>query len=388
MRWDLDGDGAPVASATSSYFAASGTSTFANAVFNAAGTGLACPTTSDDADDNDCKGYELVNDLDFDTDDDGGTWTETGGTSPATRTTPTTTAAWAGIPSARRRRPAAACGTHFNATFDGNGHAIDNLFVNRTRNRAGLFAGTHEAARIVALGLPDARVAGGTHVGVVVGNLYGRIAGVWASGEASGSSYVGGLAGSGDATAARIVASYSTVAVDCASAVANSVGGGLVSYTIGQVAASYSTGQVTGDCPLKHGLLDAGSSGTVTASYWDTGLSGIAGNPPLGRSTAALQTPTSYDTPAGNAIYAAWDDQDVDGDGTAGNDDDADPWDFGLSNQHPILTYRGLAAARSWTRSRTWRRCSPPPRWPPEPSRRMCRSSRSRCRRPRPATAS
>ena len=71
VRWDLDGDGAPASGAASSYFAASGTSTFANAVFNAAGTGLACPTTTADADDNDCAGYELLNDLDFDTDGNG-----------------------------------------------------------------------------------------------------------------------------------------------------------------------------------------------------------------------------------------------------------------------------------------------------------------------------
>ena len=345
VRWDLDGDGSPISSATSSYFAASGTSTFANAVFNAAGAGLACRTTAADAEDNDCKGYELVDDLDFDTDGSGATWTETGGVVAGDANDAYDNGGLGWDPIGPAASPSAGADTHFNATFDGNGHVIENLFVNRTRNRAGLFAGTHEAARIVALGLPDARVAGGTHVGVVAGNLYGRIAGVWATGEVSGSTYVGGLAGSGDATAARIVASYSTVAVSCASSVQYSTGGGLVSYTIGQVAASYSTGEVTGDCPVKRGLLDAGSSGTVTASYWDTGLSGIAGNPPLGRSTAALQMPTSYDTPAGNAVYATWDDQDVDGDGTAGNGDDADPWSFGLSNQHPILKYRGLAAA-------------------------------------------
>ena len=160
---------------------------------------------------------------------------------------------------------------------------------------------------------------------------------------------MGGLAGASDATASRIVASYSTAAVECTSSASNSTGGGLMSYAVGQVAASYSTGTVTGDCPLKRGFA---SGGTVTASYWDTGLSGIpddAGSaPPEGKATADLQAPTSYDTLVGDpgeAIYATWDDQDVDGNGTAGDGDDADPWDFGRPNQHPILKYRGLAAA-------------------------------------------
>ena len=349
VRWDLDGDGAPAPGATSTAAYFSATSSFFNARFNAAGTGLACPTTPDDADDNDCLGYELLNDLDFDTDGSGGTWTETGGTATGDANDAYNNGGLGWDPIGPATSPSVGANTHFDATFDGNGRVIENLFVNRTRDWSGLFAGTHQGARIVALGLPNARVAGGTHVGALAGAIYGRIAGVWTSGEVSGSNYVGGLAGASDATASRIVASYSTAAVECTSSASNSTGGGLMSYAVGQVAASYSTGTVTGDCPLKRGFA---SGGTVTASYWDTGLSGIpddAGSAsPEGKATADLQAPTSYDTLVGDpgeAIYATWDDQDVDGNGTAGDGDDADPWDFGRPNQHPILKYRGLAAA-------------------------------------------
>ena len=146
-----------------------------------------------------------------------------------------------------------------------------------------------------------------------------------------------------------VVASYSTAAVSCA----GTTGAGLVgarSGTGGSIAASYSTGRVTGaSCATKAGLA-TGSLGTVTASYWDTGLSNIAddgdSNAPEGKATADLQVPTDYDAlVGGEAVYATWDDQDVDGDGATGDGDDADPWDFGRSNQHPILKYRGLAAA-------------------------------------------
>ena len=349
VRWDLDGDGAPAPGATSTAAYFSATSSFFNAVFNAAGTGLACPTTPDDADDNDCAGYELLNDLDFDTDGSGGTWTESGGTATGDANDAYDNGGLGWDPIGPATTPSVGANTHFDATFDGNGRVIENLFVNRTRDWSGLFAGTHQGARIVALGLPNARVAGGTHVGALAGAIYGRIAGVWTSGEVSGSNYVGGLAGASDATDSRIVASYSTAAVECTSSASNSTGGGLMSYAVGQVAASYSTGTVTGDCPLKRGFA---SGGTVTASYWDTGLSGIpddAGSAsPEGKATADLQAPTSYDTLVGDpgeAIYATWDDQDVDGNGTAGDGDDADPWDFGRPNQHPILKYRGLAAA-------------------------------------------
>ena len=341
VRWDLDGDGAPVSSATSSYFAASGTSTFANAVFNAAGTGLACPTTTADADDNDCLGYELLNDLDFDTDGSGAT--HTSGTGDANDAWNNSGMGWDPIGPATTVTAA----THFNARFDGNGKIIANLFVNRARNYSGLFAGLAGDAKVVALGLPDALVrGGGDYVGALVGHNSGFAGAAWSSGSVSSGDDVGGLVGYNYGT---LVASYSTAEVVCTSSQPSTRAGGLVGTShVGSIAASYSTGTVTGNCAILTGLAGTTGIGTIAASYWDTGLSNIAGNPPLGRSTAVLQAATDYDTLVGDpgeAIYATWDDQDVDGDGATGDDADADPWDFGLSNQHPILKYRGLAAA-------------------------------------------
>ena len=341
VRWDLDGDGAPVSSATSSYFAASGTSTFANAVFNAAGTGLACPTTTADADDNDCLGYELLNDLDFDTDGSGAT--HTSGTGDANDAWNNGGMGWDPIGPATT----VTAETHFNARFDGNGKIIANLFVNRARDYSGLFAGLAGDAKVVALGLPDALVrGGGEDVGALVGYNSGFAGAAWSSGSVSSDDDVGGLVGYNYGT---LVASYSTAEVVCTSSQPNTRAGGLVGTShVGSIAASYSTGTVTGNCAILTGLAGTTGIGTIAASYWDTGLSNIAGNPPLGRSTAVLQAATDYDTLVGDpgeAIYATWDDQDVDGDGATGDDDDADPWDFGLSNQHPILKYRGLAAA-------------------------------------------
>ena len=348
VRWDLDGDGSPSAGNESSYYSGA----FNHPVFNADDTGLPCPTTEDDADANDCRGYELLNDLDFDTDGDGSTWTEPGGTLTGDThdAYDNSGMGWEPIGPAT----AVTAATHFNATFDGNGKLVDNLFVNRARNRSGLFAGLAGDAAVVALGLPDARVESGTggRTGALAGENRGHVGAVWASGSVGGASATGGLVGdlSGGGS---VVASYSAAAVACAGT--NSSGAGLVGDRTGagsSIAASYSTGTVTGATCASTAAFALGSAGTVAASYWDTTLSQIADDtenppqPPEGRTTAILQAPTSYDTVAGGeALYAAWDDQDVDGDGATGDGDDADPWDFGRSNQHPILKYRGLAAA-------------------------------------------
>ena len=331
VRWDVDGDGAPAPGATSTaaYFTA--TSTFFNAVFNAAGTGLACPTTPDDLDDNDCLGYELAGDLDFDTDGSGAV--DTSDAYPN----------WAPI-------------ANWATTLDGGGHVIKNLTVSGTGNDRGLFATATADATVRSLGLVDVSVTGsGVRLGALAGTYNGRIAAVYATGEVTGAGGLGGLVAEVRSSSARIVASYSRVAVRCTFNALWARVGGLAARNDGVIAASYATGRITGNCPSirKSGLVN-NSPGTEPASYWDTNLTGIGDDtdspprPPEGKTSAVLQAPTDYDTLVGDpgeAIYAAWDDQDVDGDGTAGDGADADPWDFGFSNQHPILKYGGLAAA-------------------------------------------
>jgi len=343
VRWDLDGDGAPSSGNESGYFGA-----FFNPVFNPSGVGFCAPTT-DDADDNDCLGYELLNDLDFDTDGSGSTHTNGAGDSDDAYYNADD--GW--VPIGPNVTPGAA--THYRARFDGNGHVIDNLFVKRNRNYSGLFAALSDAALVTSLGLPDAYVGDGQGtVGMLAGANRGRVAAVWSSGSVTAITNVGGLVGAAQAIS-TVVASYSTATVVCTGSGPWRAAGGLVGTNgaSSTIATSYSTGTVTGpNCQLLRAF--AYNDGTVAASYWDTTLSGIMDDtedppqPPEGRTTAVLQAPTDYDTLVGDpdeAIYAAWDDQDVDGDGATGDGDDADPWDFGPSNQHPILKYRGLAAA-------------------------------------------
>ena len=327
VRWDMDGDGTP---STGTDDAANYGKAYRNHV-----AGMGCPAGDG------CEGYELENDLDFDTDGDGAT--HTGGTSDSGDAYHNAGSGW--DPLGPASAPTAT--THFDATFDGKGHSIRNLFVNRSRNYVGLFAALNDGATVYSLGLPNARIlAGNNRVGGLAGENEGRVAAAWSSGAVAANSQVGGLVGYNDG-GSTIVASYSTAAVECAGTGASSVGGGLAGLSQGAVVTSYSTGTVTGNCPRKHGLVRSGSSGTVAASYWDTDRSGINddsdANPPEGVTSANLRAPTGY-----TGIYALWDDQDVDGDNLVGRaaDADDDAWDFGDQWQWPVLKFGGLDTQR------------------------------------------
>ena len=328
VRWDPNGDGTPSTGNAADYGKA----------FRGHVTGMGCPTADG------CTGYELENDLDFDTDGDGSTWTgqNTSFAVDSGDAYYNGGSGWEPIGVATSSTAA----EQFDATFDGNGHVVANLVVNRSRSYVGLFAALRSSsAEVRSLGLPNARVRGAASwAGALVGYSRGRVAAVWTSGAMQAGGAVGGLAGY--VNGGTVVASYSTAAVECTGS-STQVGGGLVGENLGTMAASYSTGAVTGACPNKLGLADAGAGGTFTASYWDTTRSGIEddsdANPPEGRTSAQLRNPTGY-----SGIYADWDDQDVDNDSSVGvaADADDDAWDFGGAWDWPVLKFGGLDTAR------------------------------------------
>ena len=224
VRWDLDGNGA---SANAGYATA----------FPNPETGMGCPITATDADDNDCTGYELTADLDFDQNNDnritsadaawwngGSGWEPIGGNSLASVTI--------GYPG-------------FTATFQGNGHTISHLYIDRPgRNAVGLFGATKGRNSVIRnLTLADVNVASKRNVGALVGSSWGSIEGVHVSGRVSGDR-AGGLVGQLSGRASR---SHSEVVVTGGSAGNRLVSfGGLVSVLTGSVESSYATGSVTG----------------------------------------------------------------------------------------------------------------------------------------------
>ena len=243
-----------------------------------------------------CDGYELRADLDFDADGDGrvgdGDAYWRGG------------AGWEPI-------------EDYGAVFDGNGHTLGNLFVDRDGG-AGLFLDLGFSAEVRRLGLVRADVSGDS-AGALAATSRGSVAWCYATGRVTGETDVGGLLGTNRGV---VASSFATAGVTGGSHV-----GGLVGRSsLGEIVASYATGRVAGATDVG-GLLGSRSLGAIADSYWDTDTSGrLAGGHGQGGTSAGLQAPTAY---AG--IYLTWNaDFDDDGEGD-------DPWRFGTDAQYPVL---------------------------------------------------
>ena len=342
IRWDLDGDGV------------SGADGYAQA-FPHPSTGMGCPDTG-------CAGYELSDDLDFDTDGDGSVdsgdeyWNDGDGWDPiADYVYPDDS-------------------TKFNATFDGNGHVIANLYVNRAdTDRVGLFSITLTDSVIRNVGLTSANVTANGNVGGLVGSSFGDVQNSYVIGSVNGENHVGGLIGSqgsgevgssfalgtvnGDdyvggltgilSPAASISGSYASVNVS-----GNDRVGGLTSFNNGAIRNSYANGDVTG-AGNAGGLVGYNSSanastgiitnsyavgmvsgdsnvgglvgqdnldlGIIEGSYWNVRTSGQTGSDGGdGKSIAELAEPIEA-----TGIYQDW------GGGS--------PWEFGTSREYPVL---------------------------------------------------
>ena len=327
IRHDLNGDGVPTTDGATAYAAA----------FSTVGDRQACGGLTG------CVGYELADNLDFDTNSNGSAdsgdtyWNAGAGWEPIDADTSSSTP---GVIVFR---------AGFRAIFEGNGHTIANLFIDRDSDDVGLFGRTSYGSVIRHVGLIDVEVSGssdvgglagtdnnssiigsyvtgmvsgtGDNVGGLVGQTYGSsVVTSYAAVEVTGGNNVGGLIGENDTA---VTASYATgwVAGD------DNVGGLVGSNGI-TITASYATGPVTGQSNVG-GLVGRNTrsfsfTGTVTASYWDTSTSGQTTG--SGRTTAQLQAPTSY-----SGIYQRWN-VDLDGDGVSDN-----PWDFGTADQYPAL---------------------------------------------------
>ena len=296
----------------------------------ASGARMGCPSGS-------CAGYELIADLDFDTDGDGSTYSGTG----ASATGDPDDAYYNGG-SGWAQIGADSGASRFSATFKGNGFIISNLFIRRTNtNDVGLFGALSGPARVESVGLKNAYVYARSYVGSLVGTNRGTVAASWSDGAVRGSRYVGGLVGytfaSSGSEAGAITASYSHASAHASNSVNAQVGGltGVAHSTGGhnaRVIASYSTGAVTAAVSQAvAGLTNVQGGSSIVNSYWNTTTSGVSAGGGAGHDTATLQAPTGY-----TGIYENWN---VNLDGAAGGDD---PWDFGGASAYPRLKYGGM----------------------------------------------
>ncbi len=167
--------------------------------------------------------------------------------------------------------PIGTSGSRFTGTFDGDGHTISGLFINRPgENGIGLFGYTNNAA-IKNLGLVDFDVTGNDNVGGLVGVNHGNITSSHTMGNVTGQEVVGGLVGYNDGT---IENSYATVSVE-----GKYYAGGLIGRNIGDILDSYATGSVTGRdaVNLSTGGLAGYNDGTIENSYATGNVTGRGG---------------------------------------------------------------------------------------------------------------
>jgi len=131
-------------------------------------------------------------------------------------------------------------GGRFGGTFDGQGHSISGLSINRIDN-VGLFDGVGGDGTVMRVSVVDASINGSSDVGGIAGINFGTIKKSYATGEGSGSSSVGGLVGQNSETS-RISESHATGTVDGSGQV-----GGLAGVNkAGVISESYAVGDVNG----------------------------------------------------------------------------------------------------------------------------------------------
>ena len=242
----------------------------------------------------------------------------------------------------------------FTGKFDGLGHTITGLYINRTTDYVGLFGDTSNSAKIRNVGLVGVNITGKHNTGGLVGLNAGEISNSYTTGSVtgtgtstsdgygdvgglvgdhtgsisnsysiaavtgtntedvgglvgenngtitnsyhsvglvSGKTNVGGLVG-GNYTGGIISNTYNTGAVT----VTGSYGGGLVGRTSGgSISNTYSTGAVSGAGTYKGGLLGWYGGGTISNSYWDKETSGIStAGYGTGKTTAEMMTAATF----------------------------------------------------------------------------------------------
>ena len=248
------------------------------------GSTTGCPNAA-------CNGYELMNDVEFDTDGDGQSWTQDSSgnysldsgdsAAPYFVIDSSGSGGWQPVGDSANNA--------FNAIFDGNGYVIRNLAIRSELTNIGLFGVTAANAIIRNVGLVNnlsdytGSSNGLNYVGGLVGfQNGGSITGSYATGNADGGdgnvNYVGGLVGFQNS--GSITASYATGDADGGAGNQDYVGG-LVGLQNGSITGSYATGDADGGAGIFDsvgGLVGFKQSGSITASYATGNADGGDGN--------------------------------------------------------------------------------------------------------------
>jgi len=193
----------------------------------------------------------------------------------------------------------------FEARYNGNGHTINKLYINRqTLDRLGLF-GTIGFTSIDKLGVTNVNINGGTSaIGGVLGvDRNSTISECYSTGSiTSNGTEVGGIIGYNNSNC-TVSDCYSTISI---SGSGNTYVGGLVgiNYTNGTSSDCYSTGPVTSSATYLGGFCGR-NIGTITGGFWNTDI--VATGIGTGTTTGATGENTAGMKSGSTYLNAGWD---------------------------------------------------------------------------------
>lgn len=246
--------------------------------------------------------------------------------------------------------PIGSIGSYFYGYYNGNGHTIDSIFINRPfRNHQGLFG--VGSGVIDSIGLTHTDITGHSAVGGLCGYLEKSIENCYSTGEVHGTgSDVGGLVGAGGGYNFEIDNCYSRATVTGGNSV-----GGLIGSIYGSIHWSdsslvdncYSTGIVSGNGKVG-GLVGTSTETIFSNSFWDYESSGqteSAGG--VGKSTTEMKNADTFfsadwdpkiwflDSMINNGYpYLSWQNPDLTPVISIGNEPDI-PNTFSISQNYP-----------------------------------------------------
>ncbi len=170
----------------------------------------------------------------------------------------------------------------FDGIFDGLGHTITNLTIDRANEYdVGLFGVISPTGVVRNVGLTGGNVHGYDDTGFLAGLSSGTISNAYATGDVTGHSSVGGLVGQNGGTISN---AHATGAVEGVGSNSNDVGGLVGDNYKGTIVDAYATGEVKGFDQVG-GLVgnNAGPSSLAPASIVDSYATGnVTGNSYVG----------------------------------------------------------------------------------------------------------
>ena len=169
-------------------------------------------------------------------------------------------------------------------TFDGNGYAIHNLYINRPNtDDIGLFSINDENSEIKYLAVVHSYIVGGSDTGGILGSIYGNLISSVASGSISGTQLSGGLFGNlnGTVNANSInmrEKNISSVSIKTSKNIAGIVGGNIANVPMSFLKNNIGVGSVLGNNVV--GII--GLQGVDSIVDNNLGLASINGNIDVG----------------------------------------------------------------------------------------------------------